>query len=215
MKKAGEVLKSIIIIVVLLAVGFAVGFFFKDYLFRQDAEATGTSSGISLPGEVEKRVVTIDEVKVILSETSEFSTYSCQYSVEKSADYSRYFLDNIVIPGTKNVVTINCDGIVKVGYDVKKIDVRIDNESRTIYISLPDAAVNDNHIIWDTVNVNEKNNILNPIDFSQYQELIGEIEAEGLEKAEASGVYEKAEENFKTIITNFLSGLDDYKVEFI
>lgn len=65
--------------------------------------------------------------------------------------------------------------------------------------------------IWGT----EKNNLFNPIDFEQYQTLIDEIEAEGLAQAEEKGIYSAAEENVKSIIINFLSGMNEYEVKFI
>ena len=56
------------------------------------------------------------------------------------------------------------------------------------------------HAEMDTVKCEETNNILNPIDFEQYQVLIGELEALGLEKAETEGIYQAAEDNIKVII---------------
>ena len=70
---------------------------------------------MKLPGETEKRIVTIDEVETKLAEIGELSTYSGRYEVTKEADYSRYFLDDIKVPGTKNTVHLECEGIVKVG----------------------------------------------------------------------------------------------------
>lgn len=174
-----------------------------------------TTPDLKIPGEVEKRIVTIDEVETKLVEIGELSTYSGKYTVTKEADYSRHFMDEIKIWGTENTVHLECEGIVKVGYDVHEIGVNIDNESYTIYISLPEATVNDNYVIWDTVKCTEKNNLFNPIDFEQYQTLIDEIESEGLAQAEEKGIYSAAEENVKSIIINFLSGMNEYEVKFI
>lgn len=137
------------------------------------------------------------------------------YTATKSADYTRYFLDNIAVPGTTNTITIECSGVVKVGYEVEDIEIKVDNDSLKIYISLPEAQVFDNYVIWDTVRCPEENNILNPIDFEQYQGIISEIETEGLTLAEADGIYEDAEANMETIICNFLSGFEDYEIVFL
>lgn len=94
-----------------------------------------TTPDLKIPGEVEKRIVTIDEVETKLVEIGELSTYSGKYTVTKEADYSRHFMDEIKIWGTENTVHLECEGIVKVGYDVHEIGVNIDNESYTIYIS--------------------------------------------------------------------------------
>lgn len=91
----------------------------------------------------------------------------------------------------------------------------MDNDSQKIYISLPAPKVLDNYVIWDTVKCQEENNILNPIDFEQYQTLIAEIEEDGLALVEADGIYADAEENMMTIIRNFLSGFEDFEIIFL
>ena len=101
------------------------------------------------------------------------------------------------------------------GYDVEEITIEVDNDSQKIYISLPAPRVLDNYVIWDTVKCQEENNILNPIDFEQYQTLIAEIEDDGLALVEADGIYADAEENMMTIIRNFLSGFEDFEIIFL
>ena len=70
-------------------------------------------------------------------------------------------------------------------------------------------------MIWDTVKCVEANNFLNPIDFAQYQQLIDEIEADGLKQSEEKGIYKAAEENVKKIIVNFLSGFEGFEIIFM
>jgi hypothetical protein len=170
---------------------------------------------LELPAEVEKRIVTVEEVEVMLVDISQFSTYSGEYTTTKLAEYTRYFLDNIAVPGTTNTINLECKGIVKVGYDVEEITIEVDNDSMKIYISLPAPKVLDNYVIWDTVKCQEENNILNPIDFEQYQALISEIEDDGLALVEADGIYADAEENIITIIRNCLSGFEDFEIIFL
>lgn len=206
--------------VVLIALGFGGGYLYSKYQNTGvDAEiveeSTPNQIDLKLPGEVEKRMITKDEVEEKLVEIGEFATYSGEYTVSKSADQSRYFLDDIQIPGTTNSINITCNGIVKVGYDVHEITPTIDNDSNKIYIALPEPTVLDNYVIWDSIQYTESNKILNPIEFSQYQTLITEIEEEGLTKAEADGIYGAAAENVKVLIRNFLSGFDEYEVVFL
>ena len=202
---------------VMLAIFFCGGFYF-GLNHEREAEIVGNDSDgfdLILPGETEKRIVTVEEIEMKLVEIGELSTYSGEYTVTKVAEYSRYFLDNIKIWGTTNEVTIQCTGIVKVGYDMNSITPTVDNDSMKIYLALPKAVVHDNYVIWDTVKCSAENNILNPIDFAQYQELIAEIEAIGLEEAERDGIYESAAKNVKMIICSFLSAFEDYEVVFI
>lgn len=206
-----------LMIAVLLAVGFGGGYAYRQYTLEKNAEVVDNSHdpGLQLPGEAEKRIVTTDEVQAKLIEIDQLATYSGEYSVTKSADYTRHILDDIPVPGTTNSIALDCTGVVKVGYGVGDIVPKIDDESQKIYIALPTPAVLDNYVIWDSVQYAESNNILNPIDFAQYQTLIQEIEEEGLAKAEEKGIYEAAEENVKMVIQNFLAGFEGYEVMFL
>ena len=220
MAKVWKAISSTIAVLLTLAIVFGAGYFVGSFP-DEDAEVvepinpTEEKFDLKLPAEVEKRIVTVEEVEVVLIDVSQFSTYSGEYTTTKSAEYTRYFLDNIAVPGTTNTINLECKGIVKVGYDVDEITIKVDNDSQKIYISLPAPKVLDNYVIWDSVKCREENNILNPIDFEQYQGLISEIEDEGLALVEADGIYEDAEANMETIIRNFLSGFEDYEILFL
>lgn len=220
MAKVWKAISSTIAVLLTLAIVFGAGYFVGSFP-DEDAEVvepinpTEEEFDLKLPAEVEKRIVTVEEVEVVLIDVSQFSTYSGEYTTTKSAEYTRYFLDNIAVPGTTNTIILECKGIVKVGYDVDEITIKVDNDSQKIYISLPAPKVLDNYVIWDSVKCREENNILNPIDFEQYQGLISEIEDEGLALVEADGIYEDAKANMETIIRNFLSGFEDYEIVFL
>lgn len=213
-----KTVSSTIAVFLVIALVFGVGFFTGKYYGNKAEVVEGPQAedfDLELPGEVEKRVVTIDEIQMQLMEIGELSTYSGEYSVNKSADFTRYLLDDIAIPGTTNTIRIECQGIVKVGYDIEKITPQIDNVSQKIYIALPEAEILDNYVIWDTVKCSENNTIFNPIDFAQYQTLIAEIESQGLSQAEADGIYDQAEDQIKRIIQNFLSGFKEFEIIFL
>lgn len=216
MKKFKEIIFSLIAIALVAAIGFGGGYWYCTNKAEKDALVVDDDTpDLKLPGEKEKRIVTVDEIESKLVEIGELSTYSGEYTVTREADYSRYFIDDIKIPGTKNTVHIECEGLVKVGYNIDDVNIKVDNDSYKIYIGLPEAAVNDNYVIWDTVKCVEANNFLNPIDFAQYQELIDEIEADGLKQSEEKGIYKAAEDNVKKIIVNFLSGFDGFEIIFM
>ena len=217
MGKIWRSISNVVAALVIISLAFGGGYYIGQL---QDKEAKIVENeepefDLQLPVEVEKRIVTVEEITVKLEEISQFSTYSGEYTVSKSADYTRYFLDDIPVPGTTNTITIECSGIVKVGYDVQEIIPTVDNESQRIYVSLPEPSVLDNYVMWDRVHYSDENNILNPIDFAQYQKLIAEIEDMGLAQAEAEGIYKAAEKNIKVIIENFLAGFEDYKIVFM
>lgn len=220
MAKVWKAISSTLAVLLTLSLVFGAGYFVGSFP-DEEAEIVEPINpaeekfDLELPAEVEKRIVTVEEVEVMLVDISQFSTYSGEYTTTKSAEYTRYFLDNIAVPGTTNTINLECKGIVKVGYDVEEITIEVDNDSKKIYISLPAPKVLDNYVIWDTVKCQEENNILNPIDFEQYQALISEIEDDGLALVEADGIYADAEANMITIIRNCLSGFEDFEIIFL
>ena len=172
--------------------------------------------GLQLPGEQEKEKVTVEEVEVKLNEIGELSTVEGEYTVDLGKNFSRYFLDDIKIPGTTNSIEMKCKGIVKVGYDFDQIGIRIDEVSKHIYITLPEPQINSNEIIFDeNMECIEKNNVLNPIDFEQYRSMFTEIKEKGLKEAEEKGLYENVEKNAQHVIENFLGCFTAYTVEFL
>lgn len=216
--RAKKLLHGLALFLVIVLV-FKAGSFYNRF-FGTDTSAEAVENydedfDLQLPGEVEKRVVTVDEIEGKLEQLNEWSTYSGNYQITKSEDFTRYMLDDIAVPGTTNTVSIDCSVVVKVGFNVDDISVQIDNESGRIYISMPDLVITDSYIIWDSVNCDEENNILNPIDFDEYQSMFEEIEAEGVSKAEEESIYDEARENAERLIEMSLAAFSEYEVVFL
>ena len=220
MKKFLKTLGSTILAMIFIVGGFIGGFTYNEHIYQQPAEAFEPNIeteelDLQLPGETEKFIITVDEVESQLKDIGEISTYSGEYTITKGKEFFRNVLDDYKIPGTSNSITLTCTGIVKVGYDIDAINIVVDNDSYKIYITLPEPRVNDNYIIWDSVEYTEENNPLNPIEFAQYQSMIDEIEADGLKDVESKGIYEAAEKNIKFIIENFLADIPEYSIVFM
>ena len=217
MRKLIKSLLEIVAVLIVFGAVYGIGYYVGTKCTRAEnvevVVAKNVGRNIELPGEVEKRVVTKKEVESKLSEIAELSTYTDEYKVTLSKDATRHFLNDIPVFGTTNSIEITCSGIVKVGYDMNEIKTEVSDDK--IYISLPEAKLNDNYIIWDTVECSEKNNILNPIEFAQYEEMISELETMGLTDAESTGIYRKAEEKLKKIINGFFSEFVDYEIVYM
>ena len=216
MKKIFSILSGLVATVIVLGVAFGAGLLVGKYYFgKPQAENAHKKNGfdLELPFVNEKRVVTVEEVEAKLYEIGELCTYSGEYSCTLAKDETRYLLDKMPIPGTTNSIEIDCKGIVKVGFNLSDINVKVGNDK--IYVSIPEAKVKDNYVIWDSVTCNESNSILNPIEFPQYQEIIEEIERKGLAEVENDGIYSKAEKHLRILIKAFLGEFSDYEVVFM
>ncbi len=173
------------------------------------------ADGLHLPGEAEKVVVTRDEIEAVLDGIREFATYSGIYTASKTEDIWRC-LDDLDLPGTRNTVSIHCQGIVKAGFDVDRIGVEVDAVSETVYIRLPQVEVLDNYVIVDSVDTSGSvNNPLHPLTFEQYQQIIVSVEGEGLAQVTQMGILDLAEESFRHIVTQCLAGITDYRIVFL
>lgn len=215
MKRYLDILKNTLLIVVVFIVVWGSGYYFRG--IEDDKVITKVKENntfdLELPGEVERRVITVSEIKSELAEIKELSTYSTQYTCTLGKDETRYLLEDIPVFGSKNSIQITCKGIVKVGYEIDNIVVKV-NEDK-IYISVPEASVTDNYVVWDSIECKETNNIFNPIEFEQYKEIIGEIKLMGLEDAISKGVYQKAEDNLKRLVEEFLDEFEGYEIIFM
>lgn len=216
MKKFLNTVKEIVSVALILGVVFGAGYYFGDIANQQESIAVEEKDGgidLELPLEVERRAVTVDEVESRLVEIGELSTISGEYTYTLGKDETRYWLDKIPVFVSTNSIKITCKGNVKVGYNMQDIVVKVDDEK--IYISIPEAQINDNYVIWDSVECKESNCIFNPIEFTQYQELIDEIEEKGLKDVTDKGIYQRAEDNLKVLIEAFLSEFDDYEIVYM
>jgi len=219
LKAISSGISVILLLVVVFGAGAASMHFFPGWYGIKEEEAVEVEEteddtfDLKMPGEAEKRVITVEEIEVKLEKLSEFNTYSGSYTVNYGKDDTRQWLEKMDIPGSTNSINFKCQGIVKVGYDFSKINIKVDDEK--IYISLPEPQINDNYVIRDNIECTESNNILNPIKFSQYQEMLDEIEAEGLKQVEAENIYEKSEANIKVLIEGLLSEFEDYEIVYM
>lgn len=216
MKKFFGILGWIAAAAVLIFVAF--GFFGKNASDEGESVVLPSSNpgfDLKLPGEELKSVVTVNEVEAKIAEIGELATCEGDYRVTRGRDFSREIFGGVSLPGATNHIELSCSGIVKVGYELQNIDVYVNNERMKIYVTLPQAKIISNQIIWDDVACTEENNLLNPISFAQYQLLIPEIEAEGLRCAEENGLWDMAESNAQNVIKGFLGCFTDYSVEFI
>lgn len=218
MKKFWQTVSAVLSVLVVAAALFGGGYFAGRRpveAFAMAEESGREKWNWKLPGEQRKVSVTREEVTAEIRKLGELATYCGRYHVTETTRCTRYFLEDMAIPGTTNVVTIRCSGMVKVGYDVQSISPNVDNKSRIIYIALPEPEVLDNYILWDSVECEESNNILNPLDFTRYQEMISDLERRGLRQVEEEGIYNAAEDQVKLLLRGFLSGFEEYEVIFL
>lgn len=171
---------------------------------------------LDLVRESEQNRVTNIIIEEKMKEIAELATASFEYSgLLSESNYREFFDTDVNIPFTRNKLEITYSGVIKVGYDVEQIHAKVDEESHTIYMTLPDAEVHDNYIIHDDMVFVQSNNPLNPISVDQVNGYLMEIEEAELARAEEQGIYELAERKIMHIIEAFFAEFPDYQIVFL
>ena len=148
-----------------------------------------------------------------LQSIGQLVTYSYEYSnVREIKDSKQIFGWNI--PGTTHTIQLKYNGKIKVGYEVADIQVSVDNDTKTIYVTLPEPKITDNYIDMDNLSYAEQNNIFNPISGDEITGELDNIKADALDRAENAGIYELAEGYAKAQISGLFEAFDGYSVKF-
>lgn len=105
MKNFWKVLKNTVAVVIIAAAVFGAGYYVgklptADAKIIEPSENAGID--LKLPGEVEKTIVTVNEVRAKIQEIGELTSCEGGYIVTKGQDFTRYMLDDIPVPGTTN-----------------------------------------------------------------------------------------------------------------
>lgn len=118
------------------------------------------------------------------------------------------------IPLTSNSFTYSYDGQIMAGIDFSLIDSKIDTETNTITIKIPEAKIISSSVDPDSYKFYEiKNNILNPISPENYAVSFSDLIHSEEQKAIEKGLLDKARTNAEKIIINFVKPYaKDYKI---
>lgn len=152
--------------------------------------------------------ITVYDVKRQMSPIGELATYKMTYDgKEKIEDYAQLW--NWNVPLTKHTIDVEYNGVIKVGYEMRDIDISVDSDKKVINVVLPKVKVLDNYI--DTYETVDDNNIINSIKSDEVENYLDEmVKPKELEKAIENGIYEDAEENAKITIMEQLSYFEKY-----
>ena len=191
----------LLLICVLVLAGLLAWNYYKERLF----DAGGIAN--------HKTELTDSIVKEKLQSIGQLVTYSYEYTDIREIKDSRQIF-GMNIPGTTHTIRLAYNGMIKVGYEVSEIGIRVDNENRVIEVILPDPKVTDNYIDMDTLSYAEQNNIFNPIRGEEITGELDEIKRAELERAVEAGIYELAAGNAKAQISGLLEAFDGYTVKF-
>jgi len=119
-------------------------------------------------------------------------------------------IGSITLGFTKANMIVKYSGYVPAGIDFTKVTVSVDDDSKTITVTIPEAELQDVVIDHDSFELlDEDKNIFNKFEVSDLNDSLVELEESNLERAEELGILEEANSNAELIITNFVNSITD------
>lgn len=144
-----------------------------------------------------------------------------EYIYTNSGKYENQNQINIIgkdfnIPFTGKRFIVAYDGRIKVGVDLSKAKIEVNEGARSITVTLPKSEIVSHETFEDTLVVlDETNNVFNPISIENYGEFVSGQKSGMEQKAIDRGVLTSADTEARRIVRSFLEllpGVDTYKL---
>ena len=130
-------------------------------------------------------------------------------------------LFNVSIPLTQSKYIYTYNTTIKAGINFSDVKWQLgdtDDTSHNIYIDIPEVKTLSADIDLDSFKVlHEENNIFSPITLTEHNDSLIQLRENALSDAINSGLYDRALDNAKTILTSFISQVypsNEYNIIF-
>lgn len=130
-------------------------------------------------------------------------------------------LFNVSIPLTQSKYIYTYNTTIKAGINFSDVKWQLgdtDDTSHNIYVDIPEVKTLSADIDLDSFKVlHEENNIFSPITLTEHNDSLIQLRENSLSDAINSGLYDRALDNAKTILTSFISQVypsNEYSIIF-
>lgn len=130
-------------------------------------------------------------------------------------------LFNVSIPLTQSKYIYTYNTAIKAGINFSDVKWQLgdtDDTSHNIYVDIPEVKTLSADIDLDSFKVlHEENNIFSPITLTEHNDSLIQLRENALSDAINSGLYDRALDNAKTILTSFISQVypsNEYSIIF-
>lgn len=130
-------------------------------------------------------------------------------------------LFNVSIPLTQSKYIYTYNTTIKAGINFSDVKWQLgdtDDTSHNIYVDIPEVKTLSADIDLDSFKVlHEENNIFSPITLTEHNDSLIQLRENALSNAINSGLYDRALDNAKTILTSFISQVypsNEYNIIF-
>lgn len=152
----------------------------------------------------EKISISSETVESSLKEAKELTTLKYNYKNVASYENSQEF-HGITLPFTTKKFLYTYQGEINAGVDLDKAKVDVNEASKIISVTLPQASILSHDIDENSVMVyDEKNSIFNPLKLEEYSDFRKEEEAKVEKEAIDKGLLEEAKEKSEKAVKELL-----------
>lgn len=131
----------------------------------------------------------------------------------------KFLKTDITLGFTESSYLASYEGTVSAGVDFSGIRVEKDDEAGRITVHIPKAEIYSISIDPNSFELySEKTGIGNPLSIEDFNTSLVELESTAKSKALDRGLLDKADENARSVISNFVSSLTDssaYSLKFV
>lgn len=158
--------------------------------------------------------VATDTIRQQLNSVSELVTQEYVYTNAAKKESSETWLWGMVRPFSGKSILITYDGVIKAGVDLSQAKIDVDEQKRTVTVTLPPSRITENNIPQETVNVVEiKNGLFNEVTMENYNDFVAEQKPVMAQKAIDQGILTSADRDAKAFVRSVLSvlpGMENY-----
>lgn len=194
-----------VILTAFVTVAIVVAAFAGYRYFLQDRVVTNTTS---------------DTIELRFENIGELATQSGRFRNVQTIESAKMGLlfPSLKIPFTESRYIFSYDGVLKAGCNFEDISYTVDEDAKTIVITMPAARILSCEVDEGSLKVyDEKQNVYTPLTLEKMQEAREKIREEAEKEALANGFLEEAEANAKTLVKAFIAGypkLEGYRISF-
>ena len=152
----------------------------------------------------EETKISSETVESAIKEAKELTTLKYHYKNIASFENSQQF-QGMTIPFTKKSFLYTYEGEIHAGVDLEQAKVNINEEAKTINVTLPETRILSHDIDENSVMVyDEKNSIFNPLEMKDYSNFRKEEEAKVEKEAIDKGLLDEAKEQTLKAVKDIL-----------
>ena len=153
----------------------------------------------------EETIISSETVESSIKEAKELTTLKYHYKNIASFENSQEF-QGFKLPFTTKRFLYTYAGVIHAGVDLEKVKVDVNNEDKTVSVTLPKSKILSHDIDEKSVMFyDEKNSIFNPLELEDYSNFRKEEEAKVEKEAIDKGLLDEAYEQSKKAVEDILN----------